>query len=132
MISTGYPKSCGHAVFDQQFILAAVGQHPSLAHQNHPLDFGNNVRGVMRHQHNAHSGLGQPAHGLAQFVLRDNIEAVRRLVKHQGEWVMHQGARDKNPLRFSRGHLGDGSVCQVYCVQPREGRVGFCTCSGST
>ena len=76
----------------------------------------------MRHQNDADSGLGQRAHRFPQAVLRENIQAVARLVEQQRLRIVDQRTRNQDALGFAGRHFRDWPVGQVRHAEPFQHR----------
>src|SRR6266404_5763235 len=108
----------------EQVFLAPIRLNASAAHQDDAIDLRYDVGEMVSHEDDSNSRLGQRAHRFAKTVLRENIEAVARLIEHQRLRIVHERARDQNPLRLAGRHFRDGAVCEMWDSKPLEHGVG--------
>src|SRR5882762_9871716 len=108
----------------EQVFLASIRLNPSAAHQDNAIDLRDDVGEMVRHEDDANSRLGQLAHRFAKAVLRENIEAVARLIEHQRLRIVHQRARNQNAFGLARRHFRDGAFGEMSDSKPLEHGVG--------
>ncbi len=69
-----FPQSC----FPQQLLLGPIPEHLATLQHDHAVDLGNNVRQMMRHQHNPGPGLRNPPQDLPQLVTGVQMSSASR------------------------------------------------------
>jgi len=104
----------------KDFALGAVGQDFSGAHEDDALDFGNDVGDVMGDQDDANAGLGERSHGLAETVLRGDIEGVGGLVEDEGARLVDESAGDEDALGFAGREFVHGAGGEVGGAEALE------------
>src|SRR5882762_5310032 len=108
----------------EQVFLAPIRLNASAAHQDDAIDLRYDVGEMVSHEDDSNSRLGQRAHRFAKTVLRENIEAIARLIEHQRLRIVHQRACDQDALRLAGRHFRDGAVCEMWDSKPLENGVG--------
>ncbi len=99
-------------------------RNASAAHQDDAIDLRDDVGEMVSHEDDSNPRLGQRAHRFAKTVLRENIEAIARLIEHQRLRIVHQRARNQDALRLTGRHLRDGAVREMRHSKPIENGVG--------
>ncbi len=86
----------------QQIRLGSIGEDAPFAHEYHPVDFGDDVGQVVRDQEKRDAGLRQLAHGLPEFTLCEDVEAVAWFVEQQRAWAVDEGPGDHHASCLTR------------------------------
>src|SRR5467141_284951 len=108
----------------EQVFLAPIRLNASAAHQDNAIDLRDDVGEMVSHEDDSNSRLGQRAHRFAKTVLRENVEAIARLIEHQRLRIVHQRARYQDSLRLAGRHFRDGAVREMWDSKPLEHGVG--------
>src|SRR5713226_3474919 len=114
----------------KQVFLASVGLNPSATHQDDAIDLGDDVGEVVSDQDDSNPRLGKRAHRFTKTMLRENIEAVARLVEHQRLRIVYQRPGNQYALRLSGRHFRNGALGQMRHSQAFEHGVGALSVRG--
>src|SRR5882672_7161605 len=117
-------KQLRNLIGPEQLILAPVRLYFSIPHQDHAVDFRDDVREMVGHQHDADSRLRQRAHRFTQAVLRENVQAVAWLIEQKRLRVVHQRPCNQDAFGLARRHFRDGPVGQMRHAEAFEHGIG--------
>src|SRR3954468_7032309 len=76
---------------------------------------------VMGYDQTGQAAVNQLTNQLQEFHLVADIERCRRLIQHQGAWLLSQCPRNTHPLPLATGQRVDWSVGQAHDVATLQG-----------
>jgi hypothetical protein len=112
-------KEFAQARFGQKVLARPVGNDAAFAHENDPLNLGQNVAEMMRHHHQAGALAGKPAQRFAQLALSSKIERVGGLVEQELLRPVNQRTGNQDAALLSGGHGSDKLLGKVRCLDSR-------------